>query len=291
MYIKKIQKREAIILIMARKRRLSNTKIFILLVFIATIAFCIITSFLCRDSENASLILGLQGLIIVLGFVGALIFNKSLPKYQDTYKLAKTAEIEKEQAELKTSIMLSQIQPHFLYNALNSIKVLCQKDPEQAAYAIEEFADYLRMNMSSLQSKKLVPFSEELQHTKTYLRIEKLRFQDKLNVQYDIRFEDFTIPPLSLQPLVENAVKHGAGQMEEGGTITIKTRKDGKKAIISVEDTGPGFDMNAALNDGRQHVGIENVKTRLNSVQAGELIIESAPGEKTTASIILNLKD
>ncbi len=111
------------------------------------------------------------------------------------------AEQEKKQLELKTSIMLSQIQPHFLYNALSAIYVLCTTDPAEAARTVDEFATYLRMNMSSLQSNHLVPFKEELAHTQTYRRIEKLRFGDMLHIVYDIRYEDVSRPPLTLHPV------------------------------------------------------------------------------------------
>ncbi|MBQ2581184.1 MAG: histidine kinase, partial [Ruminococcus sp.] len=127
---------------------------------------------------------------------------------------------EKELYEAKVAVMTSQIQPHFMYNALTSIAMMCQIDPETAQEATVTFAKYLRGNMDSLKQTKPVPFTIELEHLKKYLYIEKLRFGKKLNVEYDIQTTDFCIPMLSVQPLVENAVKHGVGMKKKGGTVT-----------------------------------------------------------------------
>ena len=121
--------------------------------------------------------------------------------------------------------MVSQIRPHFMYNALSSIAILCKLNPETAYDATITFSDYLRGNMDSLKQTAPVPFTQELEHLKKYLYIEKLRFADKLNIEYNIQVTDFVLPLLSVQPLVENAVKHGVGMKKKGGTVTISTRE------------------------------------------------------------------
>ena len=139
-------------------------------------------------------------------------------------------ELEKKNSELQkkqTQIMVSQIQPHFLYNTLSAIYVLCDDDPELAKETIMDFSKYLRHNMNSLNGSECVPFEQELKHTETYLAIEKLRFGPKLTVEYDIGCTDFRLPPLSLQPIAENAVKHGVRSRKDGGTVTISTYKKG----------------------------------------------------------------
>ena len=195
---------------------------------------------------------------------------------------------EKQLYEAKVSVMVSQIQPHFMYNALTSIAMMCQLDPETAQEATVTFAKYLRGNMDSLKQNSPVPFETELEHLKKYLYIEKLRFGKKLNIEYDIQATDFRLPMLSIQPLVENAVKHGGGLKKKGGTVTISTRETDTEFQVIISDDGMGFDTSAKReDDGRSHVGMENTRTRLKEMCGGTVIIDSTPGEGTTATIIL----
>ena len=196
-------------------------------------------------------------------------------------------QIQKELYEAKVSVMVSQIQPHFMYNALSSIAMMCTLNPETAQEATVTFADYLRGNMDSLKQTSPVPFEMELEHLKKYLYIEKLRFADLLNIEYDIQTTDFKLPLLSIQPLVENAVKHGVGMAEDGGTVTISTRETDSAYEVIVEDNGVGFDVNEQKNDGRSHVGMENTKKRLHDMCGGEVVITSEIGKGTTAKVIL----
>ena len=198
------------------------------------------------------------------------------------------ARAEKELYEANVSIMVSQIQPHFMYNALTSIAMLCTIDPERAQEATITFSKYLRGNMDSLKQTKPVPFDHELEHLKKYLYIEKLRFANKLNIEYDIGPTNFKVPQLSIQPLVENAVKHGVGMKKKGGTVKIATRETKTAFEVIISDDGVGFDVNAPRKeDGRSHVGMENTRTRLKELCGGEVRIESTVGEGTTATVIL----
>ena len=195
---------------------------------------------------------------------------------------------EKELYEAKVAVMTSQIQPHFMYNALTSIAMMCTIDPQTAQEATVTFAKYLRGNMDSLKQNKPVPFEQELEHLKKYLYIEKLRFADKLNIEYDITATDFRLPLLSVQPLVENAVKHGVGMKKKGGTVKISTRETETAFEVIVSDDGVGFDTTAPkADDGRSHVGMENTRTRLKEMCGAEIKIESTVGEGTTATITL----
>ncbi|MGN0587372.1 MAG: sensor histidine kinase [Oscillospiraceae bacterium] len=171
-----------------------------------------------------------------------------------------------ELAESRISIMLSQIQPHFLYNVLNSIYCLCAKDIDAAQEAISNFSDYLRGNMTSLTKKDLVPFSTELNHLKTYISLEKLRFGDKLNIVWDIQTENFMLPALTVQPIVENAVNHGICGSDNGGTVTITARETDSSFEIEVHDDGVGFDVNEYVNGRDGHIGIVNVRSRLSKM-------------------------
>ncbi len=192
---------------------------------------------------------------------------------------------EKELTETKVALMISQIQPHFLYNALTAISMLCDTDAKKAQLATDEFSDYLRGNLEALSHKKPIPFYKELNHVKAYLYLEKIRFEEQLNVVYDIPEEDFFVPALSLQPLVENAVKHGLSKKEGGGTVTIKTEEKDEFYQIVVTDDGVGFDINEKPSDGKLHIGIDNVKSRLQTMLSASIQITSEKGKGTTVIV------
>lgn len=204
-------------------------------------------------------------------------------------KLKEQAELlieqKNEMSDMQRKIMLSQIQPHFLYNSLNTIYHLCDKDTRVAQNAINDFSEYLRGNLDSLKTVRPVPFDTELKHLKTYLALEQLRFADELQIIYQLEETDFTLPALSIQPLVENAVKHGVGKAPQGGTVTIKTRKTDSCYEVIVEDDGVGFDSDKLKEAGRSHIGIENVRQRLQMMCGGTLTIESEIGKGTRAVI------
>ena len=213
-------------------------------------------------------------LYFVLVFI---LFHKEL-----TTQLVKK---EKEMAESKITTMINQIQPHFIFNSLSPIKFLVKKDQMEAIEAIDEFSDYLRGSMDSLTRNCGVPFSEELELVNHYLYMEKKRFGDKIHIEYDIQMDGFLVPALSVQPIVENAVKHGIRAQLKGGTIKIATKEDAKHFIIQITDDGAGFDPQAKKEDGKSHVGIANVQKRLALMCEGTLEIESAPGKGCQVTI------
>ncbi|MFR5262496.1 MAG: sensor histidine kinase [Christensenellales bacterium] len=187
--------------------------------------------------------------------------------------------------EQRMSLMLSQIQPHFLYNTLNTITALCRVNPKLAEETTVKFSKFLRENMYSIENFDTHPFERELEHIKIYLEIEKIRFGDRLNIVYDIETVDFRVPVLTLQPIVENAVKHGICKNVEGGTITITTRKMGKIHVVTIKDDGVGFNPHEIKNDGRVHIGISNANERLKSIFHTEIEISSFPGIGTEVTI------
>ena len=218
----------------------------------------------------------------------AVIHTRRISKIFDFALDAQRLETELERAN--NSIMLSQIQPHFMYNALNTIKSLIKRDPPKAEQAVIDFSMYLRGNMDSLTKVDPIPFSEELDHIKHYCNIELLRFQDKLDVFYEIGPEDFYVPTLSVQPIVENAIKHGVTKRPEGGSVTISTEEDEKNYYIVVEDDGVGFDVNAIAkreDPGRSHVGIKNISERLKLIMGADVVIESVVGTGSRVTVKL----
>lgn len=202
----------------------------------------------------------------------------------------KTQALEKELVQNRIAIMLSQIQPHFLFNALTAIKQLCAIDPEQAEEAVGKFAGFLRGNLDSLSHTGVIPFDKELTHIENYLSLEKMRFGRRLNIAYDIGVSDFSLPPLTVQPLVENAVRYGVTKKPSGGTVTLSTRETEDAIILTISDDGMGFDPAVKKDDGRSHIGLDNVRSRLESQCGGSLTVTTAPGAGTTATITLPKK-
>ena len=211
--------------------------------------------------------------------------------FMDHQASIKNKKIKEELENSRITVMLSQIQPHFLYNSLTSVMDLCDTNPKEAKAAIADFADYLRGNLASLKTENLISFSTELEHIQKYLRLEKLRFMDELEIVYDIQSKNFMLPALSVQPLVENAVKHGVGQKVGGGRVTIHTAETEKEYIIRVTDDGVGFTEGEYTDDGSTHVGLENIKKRLDMMINAQLQIESKKGEGTTACILIPKKE
>ena len=207
------------------------------------------------------------------------------------WEMAKNlVENERELMQSQMSLAISQIQPHFLYNTLSTIAELCRKDSAMAEEVTNRFALYLRGNLEHMGDSFPVEFSKELKHVQTYLWIEKIRFQEELQVVYDIQTEDFIIPALTVQPLVENAVKHGLGNKKQGGTVLIATREDARNYYILVKDDGTGFDVEGKPKDGRTHVGIENTRKRIETMCEGTYEIESEIGVGTTVTITIPKK-
>ena len=177
---------------------------------------------------------------------------------------------QKENAAQQASITVLQMRPHFIYNTLMSIYYLCKQDAEKAQQVILDFSSYLRKNFTAIAKADAIPFEEELEHTRAYLAVEQARFKDQLLVEFDTPFTDFRIPPLTLQPIVENAVKHGMDPELEPLFISISTRRQDGYAEITVDDSGPGYQP---VDDNEPHIGLDNVRERLKMMCKGDLTI------------------
>ncbi len=213
---------------------------------------------------------------------GDVIFEQTLEIAERDMQLV---EKENKLTQQSTQLMLSQIQPHFLYNTLNTISSLCDISPKVAQEATDKFAEYLRENMNSINCTAPIPFSTELSHVEKYVWIEKLRFGKRVNVEYNINTTEFLVPPLTIQPVVENAIKHGICKKPNGGKLIISTYDDEDNWFVSIKDNGVGFDPTVKKEDGRSHVGITNVKDRLTQMVGGTLYIKSKVGKGTHALI------
>ena len=176
---------------------------------------------------------------------------------------------------------LERIKPHYVYNVLSSIYYLCESDPRAAQKATGIFADYMRLAMRNMEGEPLIPFSQELETVRNYLELETMRFGDRIRVHFDIAAQDFIVPPFSLQPLVENSVKHGAAQTDETADIFISTREDALGWTITVRDTCGGFDTDTA----EPGTGTKYIAEILELTTSGTLKMQSTPGVGTVSVV------
>jgi len=184
--------------------------------------------------------------------------------------------------EYKNRVMISQIQPHFMYNTLTTIKALCRVDPDLASKTITNFADYLRGNMDFASLETTIPLERELKHTRIYTEIEALRF-DNITFEFKIEDENFEIPALCIQPMVENAVRHGVRSRKDGH-ILIHTYSDENFHNVVIKDNGKGFD-NAQFNGSRTHIGLLNTQMRIERLVNGKFEVESVPEQGVTITM------
>ncbi len=186
-------------------------------------------------------------------------------------------------AQQRIKIMMSQIQPHFLYNTLSTVQALCRIDPQKASEVTEKFAKYLRQNLESLDKDECISIKKELEHTRIYSEIEMVRFP-QIEIIYDIKDDNFSIPALSIQPMVENAIRHGV-RIREHGVVAISTDCGDRFHKIVIKDNGKGFDVKSLETMGSSHIGVKNVKERIEKMCNGVVNIESTIGEGTTITI------
>ena len=234
---------------------------------------------------------------IVLFAVTMVVVLRIIPRNINAAEKAKELELQRSrleaeksivEAELKDSrisIMLSQIQPHFIYNTLGTIERMCLKDPQKANELVRNFSLYLRGNFSELDSVTPIRFTEELKHIEYYVHIEKVRFPD-MSIEYEVETTEFVLPALSVQPLVENAIKHGLMRLETGGTVVIRSYETPTHFCVEVKDDGVGFDTSLPIDE-KKHVGLRNIRGRLKAMVDGDLILESKPGAGTKAVIMI----
>ena len=168
---------------------------------------------------------------------------------------------QKKIADQQANLMVLQMRPHFIYNTMMSIYYLIAEDPHRAQKVLMDFSTYLRKNFTAMSKDEPIPFTEELEHAKAYLAVEQVRFEEKLYVEYDTPYTDFTLPPLTLQPLVENSVKHGVDPELDPLTIFVSTEKTDTGYDVIVADTGPGFGSSGKTAGNR--VALSNLQERL----------------------------
>ncbi|MBQ9503459.1 MAG: histidine kinase, partial [Lachnospiraceae bacterium] len=191
---------------------------------------------------------------------------------------------QQEISQQQASIMVLQMRPHFIYNTMTSIYCLYSQNPEKAQQVVLDFTTYLRKNFTAVASTAPIPFTSELEHTRAYLAVEQAQYPKSLIIDYDTPHTFFRVPPLTLQPLVENAVKHGRDPNAGPLHISIRTRKTDNGCEITVTDNGCGYDP---ADDSEPHIALKNIRHRLSLMCNGSLTItpEAGGGTKVTVTI------
>ena len=193
---------------------------------------------------------------------------------------------QKEIANQRANVLMLQMRPHFIYNTMTSIYHLCEQDPHKAKQVTFDFTTYLRKNFAAIASDETISFVDELEHTRAYLAVEQAQFEDNLFVDFDTPHTLFRVPPLTLQPIVENAVKHGMISSNKPIHISIKTRKTETASEIIVEDDGPGY---KPKDDNEPHIALNNLYQRLEMMCKGTLDISSNSEGGTLVKITIPL--
>ena len=188
-------------------------------------------------------------------------------------------------AEQRIQIMMTQIQPHFLYNTLSTIQALCAIDPAKAVEITGKFSSYLRQNLNTLEFPGLISFEKELEHTRSYADIEMVRFPN-IRVEYAIEDSGFSVPPLTVQPIVENAIRHGV-RIREEGIIRVSAYQTEEGHEILISDNGVGFDVQTLGQNEGTHIGLKNVQERIETMCGGSVKVESRIDEGTRVTICI----
>lgn len=198
----------------------------------------------------------------------------------------KLAEQKEELADTRIKVLISQIQPHFLYNSLLTIRSLVELEAEDALETLDHFIGFLRGSIDMLGVPGPIHVKEEMEFVKNYLYLEKKRFGKKLQIHYQLEDVDFMLPPLSIEPLVENAVKHGIRKTTNGkGNLWIRLLRQGDYHVIEIEDDGVGFDVNA-LREDSPRVGVKYVREHIRHMCKGEMRVESEAGKGTRITLV-----
>lgn len=228
------------------------------------------------------------GLIQGSGLISYMLIMIVAPVYSGVGKIESNLALKNELVEKRIQLMISQIRPHFIYNTLNSIQALISVDPKKSEEMLDDFSHYLRAHIDVIEGDEVILFSEEINNIKTYVNIEQVRFP-RLKVEYLIEEDLFMVPALSIQPIVENAVKHGVSKRNRGGTVTIASRCRDNKYVVVVSDDGAGFDSGGGSD--HHSVGMENVKSRLVAICHADMTVESRIGAGTTVTIEIPKED
>lgn len=248
--------------------------------------------------NSSGLVFTLLSFLIYMVFVGVATMNnyseKELLLAEKEHQLAEKdrelaeknrelAEKDRELTERRIAVMMSQIRKHFIFNVLTTISGFCKYDAKKADEALIRFARYLRKNINTIEEEGMIAFSAELEQVEDYVALEQMRFPDRIMFSKNIEEMNFKIPPLTVQPLVENAIKHGLLEDDSSGTVMLRTQREENVVVITISDDGVGFIPREL--ESKECVGIRNVRYRLENMAGGSIDFDSTPGVGTKVTI------
>lgn len=249
-----------------------------IIIFIGAIAEIFV---LVAAPERTDLI----GFSSVVGlFIYLLVNNVNLSRLESKIDLDNVV-LEENYNKLQSTALMQQIKAHFFFNTLNTISSLCKYDAQEADKAINIFAQYMKSYMRLINENKNIDFERELKIVEASLEIEKMRFPDSFTYEIKLQAIDFEIPPLSIQPIIENSMIHGLRKADKTGKITVETKDFKDHVEIIISDNGVGFDVNALSES--QSIGLENLRNRLKLMVNGDMKIESEHDVGTKTSLII----
>ena len=256
--------------VIIRRKKLSDKYLVALLVYLIPMTAAIIIHMFI----NVELFV-VFGMALLAMIMFGLILSDNMDQYMRQ---------QQEIAHQRANVMVLQMRPHFIYNTMMTIYCLCKQDADKAQQVTLDFTDYLRNNFSAIASENPVPFADELKHTQAYLAVEQAQHEDNLFTNFDTPHILFRVPPLTLQPLVENAVKHGLNIEGDPLHIYVKTRLTKNGSEIIVENDGPGFNP---ADDNEPHIALNNIRQRLEMMCKGTLTISPRDGGGTVVTVFI----
>lgn len=207
--------------------------------------------------------------------------------FSNVKRALKSYEYEKELKELESEVLMKQINPHFLFNCLNAVQNIYHENLEQGDNFLNLFSNYLRNHVFYFR-KPLISFEEELDGIDGFVRLEEMKRSIHYNVEYDVEFMDFYVPPFSLQVFIENSIKYARTESKEDGEIVISTRSSNENIIVIIKDNGVGFDPKAIK---KLSCGMMNAKRRLELSLSAKVLINSVIGTGTTITILIPITE
>lgn len=200
-------------------------------------------------------------------------------------KAVRSNEYKLQAEQFETKALSGQIKPHFIFNSLEAVRALYHKDTASGDAAVNLLSDFLRGSINSFDNE-LVPFGTEIDNVFSYTEFENLKRENKIEVIFDIDFTEFQVPPFSIQPFVENALKYSGVGDKENGKIIISSYRDGNKAVVKISDNGKGFDLSKISENSH---GIKNACGRFALALGTTPKIESVIGKGTKITIEIDL--
>ena len=254
-----------------RRRKKLSTRYFVAFL-IYLLPFSVLITF--HAFYDLTMLLFLDVGICALSMCSVIISDQIIQNYRQ----------QREIANQRANVMVLQMRPHFIYNTMMSIYYLCKQDADKAQQVTLDFTNYLRKNFTAIASEDMVPFKDELEHTRAYLSVEQAQHEDMLYVDYDTPHINFNVPPLTLQPLVENAVKHSLDPNGDPLHIYVKTRKTDSGSEIIVENTGLDYQP---YDNSEPHTALSNIQQRLDMMCKGKLTIARRDGGGTIVKVVI----